>query len=627
MKKYYYSILLIFVALALPGLAFAQKPNYQWAAKIDISDSDITDEEGGPLIEMLVDQQGNSYLLGGFQEGLQLDAQTHLQENPDSLYQFFLAKYNAKGKLEWYRTIRESEFGSVNVYDMVLDAQGQVILGGTSSADTVYLGRNDYLTSSCGADSFCEDLFLVKFSTQGDVAWGRQMSTAAGYFYDLRLNLDLQDNLLLTFLSYRADSIFIAGQTIKNVPKDAIFACKMDPNGKLKWYRQGNQIDADLELLDVSAQRDGSSWVLGTYAYGDKVDFGDGFSLQSLPKIDPFYDQTYLIKHAADGDIEWLSELNSDILYARMVAGKNGDIYIVGSYSEILYYNGRVVLSDIGINPNPEEDYTTFILKIDSDGKIIWKKQLPQVIPLCLDYILDSSFLPFRSWSVDAAGRLLMPLYYLAYEPTTLQVADRTIELPITYVDDEDSMYEWGGLARIEPSGKLDWVADFPLDSVNHFYPHFVRPGPDESFYLEGAMYIDTLRLSNNILVTEDYISSVLTRFDMSVAIRRPSPGQLPFPYPRTPIGQSKLNAPLDDQIGLQLYPNPVEARLELTLQKPLDINLLLVRDALGRVVWRMAGQENFRGATIIVQNFVPGLYVVELQTARGNQSLKFIKK
>jgi hypothetical protein len=285
-----------------------------------------------------------------------------------------------------------------------------------------------------------------------------------------------------------------------------------------------------------------------------------------------------------------------------------------------------VVLSDIGINPNPEDDLTTFVLKLDPDGNIIWKKQLPQVVPLCIDYILESSFLPYRSWSVDAAGRLLMPLYYLAYEPTTLQVEDRTIELPITFSDEDNSIYEWGGLARIAPSGKLEWIADFPLDSANHFYPHFIRPGPDESFYLEGAMYLDTLRLGNNTLVTQDYISSVLTRFDFSPISRRPSPGQVPFPLP-TPIGTERLQVPLADQVAVQLYPNPAEDQLELRLPQPLNISSILVRDALGRVIWRMAGQENFKGTSISVRNFNPGMYVVELQTALGSQSIQFVKK
>lgn len=626
MKKYYYPILLTLFVLGASSSALAQRPNYHWATKIDIFDSDVADEEGGPLIEMLVDQQGNSYLLGGFQEGLLLDFRTFLPEHPDGIYQYFLAKYNPKGKLEWYRTIRESEFGSVDVFDMVLNAQGQVVLGGISSADTTYLGRNDFLVSSCGADSFCEDLFVVKFSAKGDLIWEQQVSTAAGYFYDLRLNMNQQNNLFLTFFSYSADSIYIADQTIGNVPEDGIFTCQMDPAGELIWYSQGDQIDASLELLDVSAQPDGSFWVLGEYSFGDEVDFGEGFVLQSLPEIDPVFDQAYLLKHDANGNIEWLSEFNSETLYARMVAGKNGDIYVVGSYSEILYYNGRVVLSDIGINPNPEEDLTTFILKLDSDGNIIWKKQLPQVIPLCVDYILESSFLPYRSWSVDAAGRLLMPLYYLAYDPTTLQVEDRTIELPITYSDEDYTMYEWGALARIAPSGKLEWITDFPLDSANHFYPHFIRPGPGETFYLEGAMYIDTLRLSNNTLVTEDYISSVLTRFDFSPSPRRPSPGQVPFPLP-TPIGTERLQVPLADQVTVQLFPNPAEDQLELSVPQPLNISSILVRDALGRIVWRMAEQESFRGTSIAVRNFKPGMYVLELQTAKGNQSIQFVKK
>jgi hypothetical protein len=58
-----------------------------------------------------------------------------------------------------------------------------------------------------------------------------------------------------------------------------------------------------------------------------------------------------------------------------------------------------------------------------------------------------------------------------------------------------------------------------------------------------------------------------------------------------------------------------------------LNISSILVRDALGRVIWRMAGQENFKGTSISVRNFNPGMYVVELQTALGSQSIQFVKK
>lgn len=628
MKNHYYSVLLAIVVLALPLFAFAQKKaNYHWATKFDISDSDVTDYEGGPLIEMLVDQQGNSYLLGGFKEGLQLDAQTSLEEHPDGIYQYFLAKYNAKGRLEWYRTIRESNSGLVDVFDMVLDAQGQVLLGGISSADTTYLGQNDYLTSSCGEDSFCEDLFLVKFSPQGALISTQQISTEAGYFYDLRLNLDVQNNLFLTFFSYRTDSIHIANQSIKTLAEDAIFTCKMTPEGQLGWYRQGDQISASLELLDVSAQADGSFWALGDYEFGDEADFGEGFTLQSLPDIDPFYDQNYLIKHDAKGDIEWLSEINSEILYTRMVAGRNGDIYLVGIYSEILYYNGRVVLSDIGINPNPEDDYTTFVLKIGSDGQIIWKKQFSQVAPYCYDLVLEYSFLNYRSWAVDATGRLLMPLYYLAYEPTTLEVEGRTIELHITYSDEEYSMYEWGGLGRIDRLGQMEFLMDFPLDAKNHFYPHFVRPGPNETLYLQGAMYIDTLRLGENRLVTEDFISSVLTRFDFSAAQKRLSPADRPFPYPPAPIGESQLQVPLLDQGTAQLFPNPVQERLNIQLKQPISLESLQIRDQFGRILWRSGGSTHFLGAEVEVQHLAPGAYILELFTAQQKLNFQFIKK
>ena len=77
----------------------------------------------------------------------------------------------------------------------------------------------------------------------------------------------------------------------------------------------------------------------------------------------------------------------------------------------------------------------------------------------------------------------------------------------------------------------------------------------------------------------------------------------------------------------MQLFPNPVENQLELSLHQPLNVSSILVRDALGRVVWRMAGQENFMGTTIEVRNFIPGMYVVELQTVSGNQSIQFVKK
>ena len=52
-----------------------------------------------------------------------------------------------------------------------------------------------------GCSGLGYDLNLVAETKPGDLIWEQQVSTAAGYFYDLRLNMNQQNNLFLTFFS------------------------------------------------------------------------------------------------------------------------------------------------------------------------------------------------------------------------------------------------------------------------------------------------------------------------------------------------------------------------------------------------------------------------------------------
>jgi hypothetical protein len=120
---------------------------------------------------IITDPEGYSYIKGWHHDSTYFDG--FLLTNPYSKtkkYNFFVAKFDPQGNTLWARSINESRIG-FDYNQMDVDKEGNVYLGAQIS-DTVWFG-DDYQYVSQGFYNGFRDLFVSKYSTDGDLDWVR----------------------------------------------------------------------------------------------------------------------------------------------------------------------------------------------------------------------------------------------------------------------------------------------------------------------------------------------------------------------------------------------------------------------------------------------------------------------
>jgi hypothetical protein len=76
--------------------------------------------------------------------------------------------------------------------------------------------------------------------------------------------------------------------------------------------------------------------------------------------------------------------------------------------------------------------------------------------------------------------------------------------------------------------------------------------------------------------------------------------------------------------IEAMLYPNPAESVVNLMLSKAIEADINII-DMLGRTVATVKSQT--REVSLNVKDLPAGMYVMDIKTAEGVQSLKFVKE
>ncbi|WP_456415529.1 SBBP repeat-containing protein [Oceanithermus profundus] len=187
-----------------------------------------------------------------------------------------------------------------------------------------------------------------------------------------------------------------------------------DPEaGTLLWARQfGSEDDDDVRGMVVDAA--GNTYVVGSNSR--RTDTG-------------FVGNVFLVKHDADGNPVWKTELDSDgdsHSLRQLFVNEAGEVYAVGSTS-----------SDFdGSGGNPAESADVILLKLNADGSIAWKSQLGSGGPGD-EYLSD--------YAVAPGGKI-----YVAGE---------------TYGDFSDPNADYSDptnfLAAFDASGETQWVWSF----------------------------------------------------------------------------------------------------------------------------------------------------------------------
>ena len=207
----------------------------------------------------------------------------------------FVRTYGADGTMLWTHQFGTDADDSANA--VAAGADGSIYVAGNSSGALV------------STNSGSTDVFVRKYTSDGEVAWTQQFGTTA---LDFALGLAVS-----------GDGIYVVGYTTGDLQgsttgKNDAFVRKYASDGTMIWTQQFGTAESD-EAWAVAGGDDGSIYITGDTA-GDLGATNNG-------RVDVF-----VRRYAADGAVLWTQQFGSkDLDHASGTAvGAAGDFYVAG---------------------------------------------------------------------------------------------------------------------------------------------------------------------------------------------------------------------------------------------------------------------------------------------------------
>jgi hypothetical protein len=251
--------------------------------------------------DVKTDAAGNVYVTGWIENST---------GNPDS----YTLKYSPDGDLLWANTYAGSATGVDYGYALAVDQNGNAYVGG--------FGNGDNPTY---------DIFVLKYSTNGDVVWTQRWSspiqTYSAYAYSIAV--DKQEN------------VYVTGFMSDGLTDGEFITLKYDSTGNLLWSARYNGSPSQIDYSNCIVVDDsGNSYITGWSGGANNL-----------------HDMT-TIKYSPNGDELWVKRYNgsaddNDYAY-RAALDSSGNVYVAGQ----------------SVETGSDNDITT--IKYAANGDEIW---------------------------------------------------------------------------------------------------------------------------------------------------------------------------------------------------------------------------------------------------------------
>jgi hypothetical protein len=251
-----------------------------------------------------LDANGNIYVTGGYYGpadfgGLNLPA--------TSGEQFFLAKYDSSGAVEWVRTSTggaDDNYGIGLTVDSVGNSYALAVMDHSGSSLT--FGSQTVSTAEGGTTL----LMLVKYDNTGTAQWA-QLFDSSQETYGSKIAVDAEGNVYVRAM-FESD-LTIANNHLSGGAAKNMFIAKLTSSGELAWIQQptgGNSGEGG-----VAVDSAGNVYVSG--AFETELNFGGGISLKSTAGETAVSGDAFLAKYNSSGAIQW----------AQSAGGADGGFY------------------------------------------------------------------------------------------------------------------------------------------------------------------------------------------------------------------------------------------------------------------------------------------------------------
>lgn len=188
------------------------------------------------------DKKNNIFLSGYTPSSSHLATSGAYETSFTGVFAPFLAKFTPSGGLSWSTYVCKQGTGHyTEAFSLATDSDGNVIVTGTTTSDTLVASSGAYQTNNSGK----LDAFVAKFSPSGVRAWCTYFGGSDDE-YTGGISTDSSGNIYLTGYTYSSSKIASSGayQTSLKGTADA-FLARFNPNGSIKWstYFGGSSAD------------------------------------------------------------------------------------------------------------------------------------------------------------------------------------------------------------------------------------------------------------------------------------------------------------------------------------------------------------------------------------------------
>lgn len=420
---------------------------------------------GGPgddeIIDMKVDSDGNLYLVGNFDNTIELGSIDELPVTASSTadQDIFIAKYNTNGVLQigfagnlYYGDnlffnhysssidfyVQAGQVVEIIVagyleadadmedYDAYLyrfedsgvfiegfrtlgsyleiatgatyDNQGNIIVTGYFYDELNILNSNEYLYGNL------HEVFVLKYTRGLDLLWGKSAGSN-GEDAGGGVTVDAQNNIFVTGLCQNL-AAFGPHVVTTNGGQD-FFVTKYNPTGGVEWVETGGS-DGNDYLSKIHAGSDGGLYLIGSYEHSCSFGANNSISLQSNNGSRDIL----LIKYTSDGDIEWhksIGSINED-WGGDVVVGDESRVVVGGAFSNSITLSNTIASNgsaDFFVGILDEDLIDTSIPEIATTDLNVFPNPATSAVQLEFpEYVTEG-----RLQLMDSGGRILQDEY------------------------------------------------------------------------------------------------------------------------------------------------------------------------------------------------------------------------
>ena len=314
-------ILFVLFILTVNSL-YSQKPEYKWAKSFGSS----SDDNGYSIV---TDSKGHIIICGSYEDSINFD-NIKLTCNASG-GDFFIAKLDSNGSVLWAKNGNVTHESEVN--GIFCDKKDNIFVSGIFKGE-MKLGNTTLKTTQ----NIVQANFYSKLDSDGNFIWSKQggQTKNVSYLHRTAIAGDIQGNLFFTGIMESNGYSYII---------------KLDSNGNSLWQKN----DLKYKVRDIAVDNNGSLITTGESKY-------------------------LATKYDKNGNELWqkqfinLDGTNTVIQSGMSIAIDNNNIILTGAFKTLRI--GIINENSIITKKKPGSGSDMYIIKLDSNGNVLWTKQV-----------------------------------------------------------------------------------------------------------------------------------------------------------------------------------------------------------------------------------------------------------